>query len=213
MRVSRLVLLGLLVALAGAWFWRYAVRDHVIPKRFGEVAAGKVYRSGKLTPAALKGVAEEHGIRTIVDLGAYELGSAEDRRAQRTAEALGLTRYRLDLIGDATGNPNYYVQALELMTDPARQPVLVHCGAGTERTGCAVLLYRHIVEGEPIGRPYEDEEFKEAVRAGHSPRRNPHLREVVEQWADDIARAFREKGQIDGAPPLPPARPVGAGSR
>jgi len=45
------------------------------------------------------------------------------------------------LPSDGTGDPEKYVRALQLMTDPQRQPVLVHCGAGAQRTSTAVILY------------------------------------------------------------------------
>lgn len=199
---------GLLVAvltLAGAWaFWHLAVREHVVPKNFGVVEAGKVYRSGGLTPAATERVVRRHGIRTIIDLGTYEPGMPGERRSQRTADILGVERFVMDLEGDSTGNPNYYVQALRLMTDPAKQPVLVHCGAGSERTGCAVMLYRQIEFGESV---------RDALPAArlhrHDPGRNPLVLVTLADWGDAIIKAFRDGGQIPGVDPLPPPVPAG----
>ena len=107
------------------------------------------------------------------------------------------------LEGDATGNPNYYAQALRLMMDPAKQPVLVHCGAGSERTGCVVILYNNLVHGTPL-----DEGLKGAEDYKHNPRRNPHLARVVEKWAQPILQAYRQGGPVAGAEPLP--EPVAA---
>lgn len=189
--------------LAAGLFWQQVIRPHVVPKRFGEVAAGKVYRSGKLTPGATRLVHDRHRIKTIVDLGAYPVGSRQERLAQETAEALGVERYRFDLSGDATGNPNYYLFALRLMNDPAKQPILVNCGAGTERTGCAVALYRHLVEGVPM-----DKAYAEADAAGHDPDRNPHLKEVLDRWEAPIGVAFKDGGLVAGAAPVPDPQPV-----
>jgi protein tyrosine/serine phosphatase len=36
---------------------------------------------------------------------------------------------------------------LAIVTDPARQPVFVHCRRGSDRTGTAVAVYRICVEG------------------------------------------------------------------
>ena len=143
-RPLAIALIALAVGLGGFGVWDAAIKPHVIPKRFGVVDEGKIYRSGRLTPATLAKVVREREIRTIIDLGADPVGSPADARMQRAAEALGVTRYRMNLEGDATGNPNYYVWALRLMNDPANQPVLVHCGAGTQRTGCVVWLHREI---------------------------------------------------------------------
>lgn len=179
------------VLIAGAialtvWFVVAGVVPNVFPKNFGVVAEGEIYRSGKLTPAAFRTVIEDRGIRTIVDLGAWEPGTREDRLAQRVADAMGVRRVLLDLEGDATGDPEQYLQALRLATDPANQPVLVHCGAGSERTGCFVMLYRTIVEGEGV-----EPAFDEAQRFRHDPARNPKMRPVFDAIHEGIAESYR----------------------
>jgi protein tyrosine/serine phosphatase len=39
------------------------------------------------------------------------------------------------------------VRFLRIATDPARQPVLVHCRRGADRTGVMLAIYRVVVEG------------------------------------------------------------------
>jgi protein tyrosine/serine phosphatase len=202
-RQGHALLVAIIAVVLGALAWQKLVRPHVIPKNFGEVVPGPIYRSGELTAGTLQKLVNEKGIRTVVDLGTFPADSAAERREQRAAEALHITRYRFDLYGDATGNPNYYVQALRLMNDPQNQPILVHCGAGAERTGCAVILYRHIIEGKPI-----DEAYDEARRHRHDPDRNPRLREVLDQWGPKIKDAFLSGGQIPGTEPAPEPRPT-----
>ncbi len=195
------------IVLIGAVFFRAAVRDNIWPKNFGVVDEGRLYRSGQLTPAAMRSVVEQHRIKTVIDLGSAVrddgLDPEVERMNQRTADALGLTRYRFELIGDGTGNPNAYLQALRIATDPSKQPVLIHCGAGSERTGGAIVLYRAVVDGASIDAAYE-----EAKSFKHNPRRNPHLREVIDRYATAIIRAFREGGQVAGAEPLPEPLPM-----
>lgn len=178
-----------------------------IPKNFGIVDEGKIYRSGELTPAAMERVFREHRIKTVIDLGAFEPGSGEEARAERIAKAMGVTRYAMRLEGDATGNPNYYVQALRIMNDPANQPVLVHCSAGTQRTGCLVMLHRHIIEGKSY-----DSVFHEAVEHRHDPRDNPHLLLMLAEWSDRIAESYRTGAPIRGVEPLAPVKAGGAGA-
>lgn len=189
------VLLIALVALlaAGVVMWKVAIAPNLFPHNFGIVEPGRIYRSGRLTPAALERAARKYGLKTIIDFGGYEPGSDHDRREQRTARALGLKRYVLRLEGDGTGNPNQYVEALRLMSDPENQPVLVHCSAGTQRTGCAVLLFRHIVQGVPVS-----DGFKEATKYDHDWGDNPWLMIMVAEYGDEVARAYREGGWIPG---------------
>lgn len=204
LRTLLLVALGTAAALG---VWDRIVKPQVIPKRFGVVAESRIYRSGKLTPATMRQVVRDHDIRTIIDLGAWVHDPAGERLEARTADLLGVERYVYDLLGDSTGDPNHYVEALRLMTDPANQPVLVHCGAGTERTGVLVYLYRTIVENVP-----EEQAFAEARRAGHNPRRNPHVAETIERWKDHIARAFHEGHDLPpSGPTAGPPPPAAAG--
>ena len=183
--------LARLIVIAGAVVvgivvFQDLIKPNLFPKRFGEVVPGQIYRSGKLTPAALTKVVRGHDIKTIVDFGAWPEGSRADRREAATAEALGVDRVRLPgLSGDSTGEVNGYVEALRIMNDPERQPVLVHCGAGTERTGCVVALYRMFEEGWTM-----EEAYAEADDKGHSPDRNPHLRETLERYTDLIRESL-----------------------
>ncbi|MEL7472484.1 MAG: tyrosine-protein phosphatase [Planctomycetota bacterium] len=171
-----------------AWIVVASAIPNLSPKRFHTVVEGELYRSGKLTPAAFKTVVREHDIKTIVDLGAWPDGSVEDTRAARTAEALGVDRVEFDLHGDATGELDEYAQALAIMIDPARQPVLIHCGAGTERTGCAVMLYRTLIEGADVESAYA-----EAESIGHSGDRNPKLRGVYDAARPVVEAALQQQ--------------------
>jgi protein tyrosine phosphatase (PTP) superfamily phosphohydrolase (DUF442 family) len=176
---------------------------NTVPKNFGIVQPGKIYRSGELTVASFHRVVEERGIRTVVDLGAYDKDPAGEERMRRAAQAVGITRFVLPLEGDATGNPNRYVQALRIINDPARQPVLVHCSAGTQRTGCLVMLQRHIVEGKSY-----HEVFHEAVEHRHDPSDNPHLLLMLADWGDKIEAAYRAGTLIPGVEPVPDPVPT-----
>ena len=191
-RRHRVVLLGVAGVVGAFVLWDRVIEPQVIPKRFGVVTPGTIYRSGKLTPATMGAVVRDHEIKTIVDLGAWVHDPRGERLEAQTAQTLGVERHVFDLLGDSTGDPNDYVEALRLMTDPASQPVLVHCGAGTERTGVVVYLYRTIVEGVD-----KDEALAEARRAGHDPRRNPRLKQTLERWEAQIAQAYRDGSRIE----------------
>lgn len=195
----------LLVALAalgvlGGVVWQVAVRPNVVLDNFGVVTDGKVYRSADLTPAATKLAVEQNRIRTIVDLGAYDKRPELEGVAQRTAEALGVERHVFRLEGDGRGNPNAYVEALRIMTDPSKQPVLVHCSAGAQRTGACVMLYRSIVEGKSV-----ESVVSEAWAHRHDPGKNKVLMPWLVDWKDRIEEAFRTGTWIEGQPdPTPP---------
>lgn len=195
--------LVLAVVAVGVWFSIDVVAADVFGRRVHVVAPGEVVRSGKLRPAALKSLIEEQGIRTIVDLGAFEEGSGEDRLQQRVADAMGVTRYRFQLYGDTNGNPNHYVNAIRIMRDPEMQPVLLHCGAGTERTGMCILYYRHLEEGLSFEDGYLD-----AQSVGHSPDRNPVFQQNLDAFGQAVIDAVRNGTDVEGFEPVPEPRPV-----
>jgi tyrosine-protein phosphatase SIW14 len=192
-----------MAVLALALTFKPAIRANVFPKNFGIVDEGRVYRAGQMSPASFQTILERHQIRTIIDFGSYERGSRGERRNQRIADTLGITRYRYDLDGYARGNPNAYAQALRMMTDPAFQPVLIHCGAGSERTSCAVILYNNLTRGTAF-----EEGLERAQDFKHRPHRNPHLREVVERYGQLIVESYRNGAPVPGVEPLPEPLPV-----
>lgn len=177
----------------GSALWFGKMRHDVFPENFGVVKEGVLYRSADLTPAATKKVHDQQHIKTIVDLGAFDVGSAKERVAADTASALGIQRHVFRLEGDGTGNPNAYVQALRIINDPKNQPVLVHCAAGAQRTSGCVMLYRNLIEGVPFERAYE-----ESYGYGHKARKNPRLKPFIKTWVDQINRAYREGTLVNG---------------
>jgi tyrosine-protein phosphatase SIW14 len=197
-RSPRVWLAACLLLVGMGLFYRFEVRDNLFPPNFGVVEPGVLYRSAALSPAGTRRVHDQYHIKTIIDLGAYEPGSPEEAVAARTAEALGVKRQVFRLEGDGTGNPNAYVAALRVITDPSNQPVLVHCSAGAQRTSACVMLYRSIVQGKDmIGPVYED-----SFRYGHDPRRNTRLAPYLMEFREKIAQAYRTGSTIGGFEPM-----------
>lgn len=185
--------------------WQTVVKDHVIVRNFGVVDEGKIYRSGRLTTATLTKVHDNQGIKTVIDFGAFLHGSEQDLLEEETAKRLGMKRVVLSLYGDGTGNPNAYVEALKIMSDPVNQPVLVHCSAGAQRTGVAVILYRSLFENVPIETAYE-----ESQQYKHDSSRNKAMLQYVLLWHKQIAAAVKDGKLIPGIPPARADTPASA---
>jgi protein tyrosine/serine phosphatase len=178
-----------------------AVRDRFIPKRFGVVDEGKIYRSGQISRHLIKDVLQTHHIQTVVDL---TFDNPED--ANHTAEIaaiaeLGIERKLCPLDSDGTGDVHIYAQAVSAVAAAARQgkPVLVHCVAGAQRTGGVVALYRLLIEGR-------SPEFvlDEMQRYKYDPRRSPALQQYLNAHIGEIADDLVRDGTIVNVPtPLP----------
>jgi protein tyrosine phosphatase (PTP) superfamily phosphohydrolase (DUF442 family) len=157
-----------------------------LPPNFGAVDEGKLYRSARVTPAALQHAAETLGVRTLIDLGAEAEDDARRAELDAAAHRLGVRRVQFRLSGDGSGDPNFYAQALRIMADPSAQPVLVHCAAGAQRTGAVVMLYRHLVQHKRMKHVYE-----ETFDFGHDPAADWRMLAYLAEWTGEIARAVR----------------------
>lgn len=128
------VLIILLIALAAGWAaWLQANGN------FHAVIVGELYRSAQPDAAHLEKWVADHRIRSVVNLrGASE---AEWYRAEREASArLSLTHVDFAM-RDSEMIPAGQAQDLIALMFSLPKPILIHCKAGSDRTGLAAALY------------------------------------------------------------------------
>ena len=115
--------------------------------RFLQVAPG-IYRGGQPQDGGYEWL-KQHGVKTIINLR-----SERDERIQ--VEALGLNYVYLPM--DALGEipPNAIQTFLDTVSDPARQPVFIHCHRGADRTGFMVGVFRIAKQGWSPEQAYEE---------------------------------------------------------
>jgi len=80
----------------------------------------------------------------------FQLPGREMEAERTLAGKLGIGFVNLPMPGDGFGEEAQFRKVLEVIDDPERQPVLVHCARGTCRTGSAVALYRFERDGWTI---------------------------------------------------------------
>ena len=101
--------------------------------------ASEIFRGAQPEPegyATLKAM----GVRTVVNL--------RQRHGEKEAvEAAGMRYVEIPMSFLKKADPVVVRKALSVMTDPANQPVFVHCSVGTDRTGVVVAVYRMEVDG------------------------------------------------------------------
>jgi len=128
----------------------FGADDPEAPKsipRFLQVAPG-IYRGGQPQDGGYEWL-KQHGVKTIINLR-----SERDERTQ--VEALGLNYVYLPM--DALGEipPNAIQTFLDTVSDPARQPVFIHCHRGADRTGFMVGVFRIAKQGWSPEQAYEE---------------------------------------------------------
>jgi protein tyrosine/serine phosphatase len=139
-----LIAVSLVVLPAGyAWFREAEMRN------FRIVREGVLYRSGQPTLHALKHVIRDYGIKTVITLrdGPYPGATPPDATEEAYCRAQDINYVRIS--PTRWGSEDGSVPAedgvrrfLEVMRDPDRQPVLIHCFAGIHRSGIFVAIYR-----------------------------------------------------------------------
>ena len=134
-KIAATVVVVLAAAAGGGWY-----HTHHLPKRFGVVVPGRLYRSGRVSPAELATVVRRYHVRTVLSL--LDPQAPESVRERQAAERLGLRWVNVPLRGDGSSTPAERARIEAVLADPQAVPVLVHCAAGVNRTGLAVGLYR-----------------------------------------------------------------------
>jgi hypothetical protein len=196
-----------LAVLTVATYWFLDTGNRLFfPRKWGVVEEGRIYRSGMIHRRLIEDVLKEHRIATIVNLS--ELGpDAPDLAAEREAAArLGVRMVDAPgLEGDGRGEVGAYAAAVtELARATRERPVLVHCVAGSERTGASVAAYRMLVQGWDGARTYA-----EYLSYRRRPPEDDRLRRFVNEHLGELARRLVEAGVLDRVPdPLPVFAPA-----
>ena len=141
-----------------------------------------LYRSAQPTAAGMRNL-KERGIETVVNLRSFH----SDR------DEIGLTGLGYEHIYLKAWHPERKeaVRFLQIVTNPKRTPVLVHCLHGADRTGTMCALYRIAVQ-----RWCKEEAIREMTEGGF----NFHaVFDNLPEWIQelDIESIKKEAGLTD----------------
>lgn len=133
----------------------------------------QLLRGGQPSIAGMETL-KQRGVKTIISLRNNKpLAEAEEAEAKK----LGMTFYSMPLSGVKAPTTAMIHKFLDVVNDPAAQPVFVHCEEGVDRTGTMVALYRIDTEHWSADRAY-----KEMISHGFHPI-YPWLSDAVFAWA------------------------------
>lgn len=180
---------------------------------------GKVYRGAQLDGAGLRSLAEQYGIRTIVNLRGACYPQDWYIEEARTAQELGLA---LEDINFSAGRwPSHHeMRRLVEVLDHAEPPLFLHCRHGADRTGMAsviaVLLADETTYADarrhmslrfghaPIGRTTVLDRFFELYESWLAQSSREHSRDLFRQWLLEEYRGGQCQSVIEEATPLQP---------
>jgi protein-tyrosine phosphatase len=91
------------------------------------------------------------GVKTVIDLQADGDGGE-----QRSVEGAGMKFYRIPMTTHVPPTQQQLAKFLEIVNDPAQQPVYVHCKGGRHRTGVMTAVYRMEQDGWTADRAFSE---------------------------------------------------------
>lgn len=146
---------------------------------FGQIN-DRYYRGAQPDPREIQGLAAA-GIKTVIDL--TRNGQAAE---QRLVEAAGMTYHRIPLTTTARPLDAAVAEFLSLVTNPALQPVYVHCREGRHRTGVMTAVYRMTQDGWTADQAYaEMKKYRFEGFLGH-----PALKQFVYEYFPAFRKAL-----------------------
>ena len=197
-----LLTIGVIIAVigGGVWVWEEVLEDRLIAKRFGVVVPGSIYRSGQLSPAMVRKTLVKHDIDLVVHLGVHDPTNKAHVAEREAVEALGIERRLFPLRGDGTGDIDNYARAIAAIVEArdGGRRVLVHCAAGSYRTGGVIASYRMLIEGMAPGEAWAEMErysWNSDI---------PILPEYLNSHMGELTEKLLQLGVIESVPnPLP----------
>jgi len=202
---SHCIWLIVLLSVSGFLFVKYELIEDYIPKRFGVVERGRIYRSGQLDADLVERTLLKYKIAQIICLTGRSDDDEDIKAEKQTAAKLGIKRLVFALKGSGTGDINNYAGAIAAIcrAEKENKPVLLHCAAGAQRTGGVIAAYRLLVQKKDVGFI-----IAEMRRYGWSPKDGPNLLPYLNSHMKRLAVLLKQKGVIAKIPnPIPEIRP------
>ena len=140
--------------LAGLVGSRYDGLTH-----FAIVEPGVLMRSGQPRVRELEQIRAEHGMRTVVCARGgtrHPLRGRWFRKEQAYCAQHGIALEHMPFSDAATPPQAVFDRFLDILAQPERRPVLVHCEQGFHRTGILCAAYRIRMCGWPLERALDE---------------------------------------------------------
>ena len=150
---------------------------------------------GRVAPGILRGAQPKpEGYSTLKAMGVRTVINLRTRHGERDAvEAAGMRYVEIPMSFLKNVDPAAVRKALSVMTDPANQPVFLHCSRGKDRAGVVAAVYRMEVDGWSEAEAEAEMEafgFHEVwSRLKKFVRRSPEDREEAREEAREEVRA------------------------
>lgn len=195
------MLAAVILLIGGLLLWEHGLKNHFVPRHFGVVEQGRIYRSGQISSSLIKETLVRYKIGMIVSLSADHVTNVDKTTEKQIAAELGIERMVFPLSGNGTGDINNYAKAITAIYQAQKEqkPVLVHCDAGVHRTSGVIAAYQLLVEKKDASSV-----VREMMRYGWNQKHNSALLPYLNYNMKELSALLLKMGVIDSIPsPLP----------
>ena len=198
----RIICLAVLIILISAGALAFTFFRHYPAHHFGVVKEGVLYRSGQPDSLGWWDILDDCGIRTIVSVRELEPDAAWCQLEDKVCRERGISLVRMPV---AYVNDDDVARFMGIVNRPSARPVLIHCEAGSVRTGVIVAAYRMLEDGWSYARAVEEaDEF--GFRKERHLRYDIYLRDLEKRLA--VQPGLREALRSGKPPPSTEAMPI-----
>ena len=111
-----------------------------VTNNFGVVSKGEVYRAGQINAKDLAEYTHKYNLRSVLNLRGENLKDGWYKSEVAESEKLGIKHIDFKMSAKKELTPEQVQNLIAVMRD-APKPLLIHCRAGSDRTGLAAALY------------------------------------------------------------------------
>jgi protein tyrosine/serine phosphatase len=115
---------------------------------FRVVTSGKCYRSGQMNYKDLCETISRYKIKTIINLRGANKGPWYNEEL-KAADNYGVEHVDIKLNAKKLPSPMKLSNLLKILHN-SPYPILIHCRAGSDRSGLACSIYRNVIEDVPL---------------------------------------------------------------
>lgn len=115
---------------------------------FHPITYGKAYRSAQLDSDELVYYIMKYNIKSIVNLRGEDLNAHWYREEKQVSANYNVKHYDISLSASSKPDEEEIRKLIEIFNNAPR-PVLIHCLAGSDRSGLAAAMWKVIVDKEP----------------------------------------------------------------